>query len=68
MLEVSLPHESLFSVVAIKVNEKRAVLDPHNIDKIIFLHDNSEPIHLDYQRLKKKFKCVACLVSESESD
>ena len=62
----SVPLESLFSVVGIIVNEKRAALDPHNVDKIIFLHDNSEPIYLDYQRLKKKCKCDACLASESD--
>ena len=72
MQEVSLPPQYfftisllLFSVAGIIVNE-RAALDPHN--KIIFLHDNSEPIHLHYQRLKKKCKCDACLASESESD
>ena len=59
----SVPSESLFSIVGIKVNEKRAVLDPHNVDKIIFIHNNSEPIH---QRLKKKCKCDACLASESD--
>ena len=65
---VLLYHQSLFSVVGIIVNEKRAALDPHNVDKIIFLHNNSESIHLDYQRLKKKCKCDACLASESEID
>ena len=60
----SVPSESLFSIAGIIVNEKRAALDPYNVDKMIFLHNNSEPIHLDYERLRKKCKCDAC----SDSD
>ena len=50
----SVPSESLFSTAGIIVNEKRAALDPHNVNQIVFLHDNLDPVHLSYKRMLKK--------------
>ena len=35
-----IPSKCLFSVSGIIVNEKRAALDPFNVDEIVFLHNN----------------------------
>ena len=60
----SVPSESLFSTAGIIVNEKRATLDPHSVDKMVFLHDNLDPVHLNYKRMFKKCKCDVCIVKE----
>ena len=52
------PSECLFSISGIIANEKRAALDPFNVDKIVFLHDNLEPIHLNYAKREKKCQCT----------
>ena len=60
----SVPSESLFSTAGIIVNEKRAALDPQNVNQIVFLHDNLDPVHLSYKRMLKKCKCDVCSVKE----
>ena len=60
----SVPSESLFSISGIVVNEKRAALDPHNVNRIVFLHDNLDPVHFGYKRMLKKCKCDVCSVKE----
>jgi len=42
----SVPSEHLFSVAGMTVCTKRAVLDPANIEKHVFLHSNLEMSHL----------------------
>ena len=53
----SVPSECLFSISGLIVNEKRAALDPYSVDKIVSLHNNLEPVHLDYARKVKNFQC-----------
>ena len=50
-----------FSISGLIVNEKRAALDPYSVDEIVFLHNNLEPVHLDYARKAKNCQCSLCV-------
>ena len=50
-----------FSISGLIVNEKRAALDPYSVDEIVFLHNNLEPVHLDYARKVKNCQCSFCV-------
>ena len=63
----SVPSECLFSISGIIINEKRAALDPLNVDEIVFLHNNLEPIYLNYARRAKKCQCTVCTNSSTDS-
>ena len=47
----SVPSERLFSVTGNIVNSKRSSLDPSNVEKLVFSHDNSPNVHLPYKRI-----------------
>jgi hypothetical protein len=52
IVATSVPSEMLFSVTGNIVNTKRSLLDPSNVEKLVFLHDNSPDIvHLPYKRI-----------------
>ena len=59
----SVPSESLFSISGLIVNERRAALDPCNVDKIVFLNSNLKALHLGttYARKKKHCQCDSCV-------
>ena len=42
--------EQLFSTAGNIVTAKRGALLPENVEKLIFLHDNLPPLHLQYER------------------
>ena len=63
----SVPSECLFSITGIIINEKRAALDPFNVDEIVFLHNNLELIHLNYSRKEKKCQCSMCEQTQQSS-
>ena len=44
----SVPSERLFSTAGNVVDAKRAALLPENMNKLVFLHENLPPIHLQY--------------------
>ena len=46
----SVPSEQLFSTAGNIVTAKRGALLPENVEKLIFLHDNLPPLHLQYER------------------
>ena len=50
IVATSVPSEQLFSTAGNVVSSKRAALLPENVDKLVFLHDNLPPLHLDYKR------------------
>lgn len=52
--------ECLFSVAGSVVNSKRSSLDPENVEKLVFLHDNLLPIHLPYKRTASECNCDKC--------
>ena len=62
-----MPSECLFSITGIIINEKRAALDPFNVDEIVFLHNNLELIHLSYSRKEKKCQCSMCEQTQQSS-
>ena len=35
-------------------------LDPDNVEKLVFLHDNTPPIHLPYKRVASQCNCEEC--------
>ena len=52
IVATSVPSERLFSVAGMTVSTKQAVLDPANIEKLVFLHSSLEIPHLDCKRAK----------------
>ena len=50
IVATSVPSERLFSAAGMTVSNKRAALDPANVEKLVFLHSNLEVPHLDYKR------------------
>ena len=57
----SVPSEQLFSTAGNIVSVKRAALLPENVDKMVFLHSNLPPLHLDYHRSQDKHcTCELC--------
>ena len=49
------PSEQLFSTTGNAVTAKRSALDPDNVEKLVFLHENLPPLEdLPYQRAKYK--------------
>ena len=64
----SVPSECLFSISGLIVNEKRAALDPYIVDEIVFLHNNLEPVHLDYSRKVKNCQCSLCVQIQQSTE
>lgn len=51
IVATSVPSERLFSTAGNIINAKRSSLDPSNVEKLIFLHDNASKIeNLPYKR------------------
>ena len=52
IVATSVPSERLFSATGNIVNAKRSSLDPFNVEKQVFLHDNAPKINsLNYKRI-----------------
>ena len=56
----SVPSECLFSPAGNVVDAKRAALLPENVNKLLFLHENLPPIHLQYRWILSKCQCESC--------
>ena len=55
VVATSVPSEQLFSTAGNVVTAKRSALDPDNVEKLVFLHENLPPLEdLPYQRAKYK--------------
>lgn len=52
VVATSVLSEWLFSTAGNIVTAKRAALDPGNVEKLIFLHDNLPRVALPYRRAK----------------
>ena len=52
--------ERLFSISGCIISSKRAALSPENVNKLVFMHKNSPPTHLDYKRLRSNCHCEEC--------
>ena len=52
VVATSVPSEQLFSTAGNIVTAKRAALDPGNVEKLIFLHENLLRVALPYKRAK----------------
>jgi len=50
VVATSVQLERLFSAAGIVVNTKRSALDPENVEKLMFLHDNLPPLCSSYKR------------------
>jgi len=50
VVATSVQLERLFSAAGIVVNTKRSALDPENVEKLVFLHDNLPPLCSSYKR------------------
>ena len=60
ILATSVPSERLFSVAGLVVNNKRASVQPINVEKLVFLHHNLRTSsHIDYNR--SKCSCSDCI-------
>ena len=52
-----MPSEQLFSTAGNVVSVKSAALQPENVEKQIFLHDNLPPVSLPYRRCVQDEAC-----------
>ena len=54
VVATSVPSERLFSCAGNFITSKRSALEPENVEKLVFLHDNllSLKDHLSYERAK----------------
>lgn len=67
IVATSVPSEQLFSTAGNIVSVKRAALLPENVDKLVFLHGNLPPLHLDYRRTQdKNCMCELCNTNNDE--
>ena len=53
VVATSVPSEQLFRTAGNIVSDKQASLLPENVDKLVFLHSNLPPLHLDYKRVQE---------------
>ena len=61
IVTTSVPSESLFSVSGNVISHKRSCLSPQYAEKLIFLHENLNPLHLEYKRKLSSCKCDKCI-------
>ena len=60
IVATSVPSECLFIISGNVISQKRSCLSPRYAERLIFLHENLDPLHQNYKRKSRNCKCERC--------